>query len=261
MSIICVYNYKGGTLKTTTTTNLAGVLATNKKKVLIIDGDSQSNVAVTFGKNPDEFKYSLYDVLIDGINPKDALVKVHKYIDVLPSNDDLISFDFEVIGSSFKYKNPFALIKNTVEMLVPHYDYILIDTPPSMSLMVGNAFTFADKVLIPYSPETYNMRSLVKVIETIKEFKEQHNPKLSLLGVLPTLVDYRTTLHSQIMEDTRKYCVNNDIKMFFTYIPRSIRFANAVAYDQLPATLVKKKNNDIAQAYFDLWKEISEGDI
>lgn len=254
--VICVNNNKGGSLKTTTTTNLAGVLAQQKKKVLLIDADNQSNVSLSFGENPDTYRTSLYDVLVSNLPPEDAIVNVHKYIDILPSNDELVSFDFEVIGNPDQFIDPFFLMRDTCSHLREAYDYILIDTPPSLSLMVGNAFAFADSVLIPYAPEFYSMRSLIKVVNTIKEFKKEFNPTLEVLGVLRTLVNMNTNLHTDIIQETNKYAAENSLFVFETVIPRTVQFANSVAYDKLPATLLKQNKRDKAQLFFDVWNEI-----
>lgn len=255
MPVVCVNNNKGGSLKTTTAVNLAGVLAGQKKKVLIVDSDNQGNVALSFGMNPDQFKLTIYDVLIGDCSTQDAIVNVHKYIDIIPSNDDLVGFEFEVIRNIDKYINPFLLMKVACMELEELYDYIIIDTPPSLGLMVGNAFAFADGILIPFNPEQFSMRSLVKVTETIQEFKEQYNDKLKILGVLGTLVDSRTSLHSDVLQSTRKYCLENDIKVFETVVPRTVRHASSIAYESVPATL-SKKYKEAGKCYFDLWKEI-----
>ncbi len=255
VKVIAINNNKGGTLKSTTATNLAGVLATEGHKVLIIDSDNQANVALSFGVNPDELNYGLYSVLIEQLDPVEAIINVHENIDILPANDDLIQFDWEVIGNKNKYKEPFLIMEYTCEVLREQYDYIIIDTPPSLSLMVGNVFAFADGVLIPFSPESYSMRSLMKVLDTISNFGYTFNPDLKLLGVVATMVNYQTTLHQYVLQETRKYCDENDIRLFDTYIPRSIRFASSVAFQGKPATLLEKRN-DMASNYFELWKEI-----
>lgn len=260
--VICVNNNKGGSLKTTTTVNLAGVLAKEGKKVLIIDADNQSNVSLSFGLNPDKFRAGLYQVLMGELSPQNVIVNVYNTvyssIDILPSNSDLIGFDFEVIGNT-SLRRKFSLMKSTCDQLRDSYDYILIDTPPSLSLMVGNAFTFADEVLIPYTPETYSMRSLVKVIETIEDFKQSHNPDLKLMGIVATMVNYRTNLHTDIMKESRQYASKNGLRFFDTFIPHSIRFASSIAYDNIPATLSEEtKSKERAEVFFELWKEINE---
>lgn len=181
--------------------------------------------------------------------------KTNGSIDILPSNDELTFFDFDIIGNQKKYKRPFYLLRDNCKHLEKHYDYIIIDTPPSLSLMVGNVLCIADSVLIPFQPESYSMRSLTKVLEAIKQFKDNHNNKLEVLGVVGTMVDTRTVLHSEILQNTRKYCLDNGIKMFDESINKSVRYASSVAYDSLPLTLSDSKNK-AAQTYNNLVEEM-----
>lgn len=246
---------KGGVLKTSLTTNLAGVMSKDKK-VLIIDTDNQGNCLLTFGRNPDTADPSLYDVLVNHVPAKKAVINVYKNIDVLPANDDMAFFEFDVLSNIKKYPRPFELLKDAMKMLKDQYDAILVDTPPNLGLTQGNALTFVDKVLIPFQPENYSMRSLVKIIKAINDFKVEHNPRLEILGVIGTLVDLRTTLHSQVLQECRKYCDINGIRLFDTVIPRSVRFASSVAYDRLPASLVDNSKNSVANHYHDLLREV-----
>lgn len=257
MKVIAVNNNKGGSLKTTTATNLAAVVAKEGHKVLIIDTDNQSNVALTFGVNPDKLEYGLYSVLNEGLDPSEAILNVYENIDLLPATDALLNFEWEVISKPKVYKRPFSIMKETCESLKERYDYVFIDTPPALSLMVGNVFAFADSVLIPFSPESYSMRSLVKVLEVITGYSHSFNPELKLLGIVPTMVNAQTTLHQFVLQETREYCEKNELQLYDTYIPRSIRFASSVAYEKLPVVL-SKKANEIGQTYTELWKEIQE---
>lgn len=259
--IIAVNNNKGGVLKTTTVTNLAGVFAQQGKKVLIVDADNQSNVSISFGINPDEFRTSLYDVLVGGVPPEDCIATVQRNgitFDILPSNLDLVSFEFDVIGDSGTYPEPFYLMENTLRYLEKQYDVILVDTPPSLGLMNGNVFTFVDKVIIPYEPEAYAMRSLLAVVSTIQDFKKEYNPNLEILGILFTKVVNNSTLHTAIKQETRKFAHENNIRVFETEIPRTVQFANAVGYDSLPAVFTKK--SDKGALYTDLYNEIRKDD-
>ncbi|NRD81135.1 ParA family protein [Bacillus sp. BRMEA1] len=256
MPIIAVSTNKGGVLKTSITTNLAGALC-EKHKVLIIDTDNQGNVLVSFGVNPDNVELTLYDVLVDGIDPAKALINVHSNIDVLPANDDMSFLEFDVLSDRENYPDPFRMLEKSMQTLESRYDYILIDSPPNLGLVQGNVLSYADSVLVPFQPEGYSMRSLIKILNAIQNFKEKHNPKLNILGVVATLVDQRTTLHSEVLQQCRRYCLENDIRMFETVIPRSVRFAASVAYERKPATLTDSKN-PLVQAYFDLLKEIEE---
>jgi chromosome partitioning protein len=245
---------KGGVLKTSITTNLAGALS-KTGKVLIVDTDNQGNAALTFGKNPDELDTTLYDVLVTGADPNKAIVNVHKNIDLLPSNDDMSFFEFDVLASRDKYPQPFSLLKKALGSMKTRYDYILIDTPPNMGLVCGMVLSVANGVIIPFQPESYSMRSLVKILKAMSDFKEKHNPNLTVLGVVATLVDQRTTLHSQVLQECRKFCDQKGIRMFDSIIPRSVRFASSVAYERLPATLTEA-NNPLVGSYFDLLKEV-----
>ncbi|WP_128896661.1 ParA family protein [Longirhabdus pacifica] len=256
MAVWAISTNKGGVLKTSITTNLAGVFS-KKHKILIVDTDNQGNVALSFGKNPDDYEYTIYDVLVEDVKAEDAIFNVYKNIDVIPANDDMAFFEFDVLNNS-NYKNPFSLLKNKILDLKDQYDYILIDTPPNMGLVQGNVLSCSDQVIIPFQPESYSMRSLLKILKAIEDFKNQHNPNLNILGVVATLVDLRTILHSEVLQECRKYCMNHDIKVFDTIIPRSVRFASSIAYDGLPASLTDHTNQLVA-SYYELAKEITNG--
>lgn len=245
---------KGGVLKTTITTNLAGALSKNSK-VLIVDTDNQGNASLTFGKNPDSLQTTLYDVLVDGVDPSKAIFNAHPNIDILGSNDDMTFYEFDVLTNREKYTQPFSLLKSALTKVQDRYDYILVDTPPNLGLVSGMVLSYADGVLIPFQPESYSMRSLVKILKAMDDFKKKHNPKLSVLGVLPTLVDQRTVLHSQVLQECRSFCAQQGIRMFDTVIPRSVRFASSVAYERLPATLTES-NNPVVGNYFELLEEV-----
>lgn len=253
---IAISTNKGGVLKTSITVNIAGVMSRHKKRVLIIDTDNQGNCLLSFGKNPDKVEKTLYDVLVSGYDPYSAIVKVDDYIDILPANDDMTFFDLDVLSNPKKYSHPFALMKNSLDPIKNDYDYILIDTPPNLGLVQANVLTFADQVLIPFQPESYSMRSLVKIVKAIEDFR-QHNQNLSILGVLTTLIDMRTVLHSQVLQECRKFCYEKGIRVFETYIPKSVRYAASVAYEGKPITVADPKN-PAAEYYFRLWEEVEK---
>lgn len=263
--VICINNNKGGVLKTTTTTNLAGVLSSHGHKVLIVDADNQGNSTMAFGVDKNALRTTVYDVLVGGVPPEDAIINVHNTIDLLPANRELISFEFDVIGDIQHYPEPFKLMTNALSHLKEVYDYILIDTPPSLGVMNGNVFTFTDHVLIPYAPELYSMDSLVEVVHVINDFKQAFNPNLEILGILKTLVNMNTNLHTGIIQETNKYAFENDLHVFDTVIPNTIQFSNAVAYYERPATVVydllkgsKKIQFNKAGLYYKLYEEIVE---
>lgn len=254
--IISISNNKGGILKTTTTTNLAGVLASYGKRVLVIDADNQGNVSLSFGVNPDNYRTNLYDVLTSSLPAEDAIYNVHKNIDIIPGNDDLKEIELQE-GKTKNRIELMSLMKNNLGHLKDEYDFILIDTPPNLSAMTGNAFVFSDYVLIPHQPELYSMRSLGKVIDTVFECKEYMNDKLEILGVLITLQDGRTKIHNAIVQETNKTIAEYDLYTFETVIPKTIDFQNSIAYRRVPLTL-SKRSSDYKHLYFDLWKEIEE---
>lgn len=254
-SVWAVSTNKGGVLKTSITTNLSGLLARRGKRVLIVDTDNQGNCLVSFGRDPDRVKHSLYDVLIGSVSAAEAIVEVHEGIDILPANDDMAFFEFDVLADRSKFPNPFSILRDRIGQLRGNYDYILIDTPPNLGLTQGNVLAFADAVLIPFQPESYSMRSLVKITNAIREFRDRHNSNLSILGVVATLVQ-KTNLHAEAMQECRKYCKDTlGIRMFETVIPRSIRFPSAIAYQRKPATLAAP-NDPFIDPYQQLLQEV-----
>lgn len=255
--VITVATEKGGVLKTTSTVSIAGVLTNLGHKVLIIDCDQQGNVAVSFGQNPDKLRTTIYDVMADGLEPHDPIIQVYKKkIDMIAANDELKFLEFDVLTNIKSYANPFGLLRPAVEILRKEYDYVVIDTPPNLGLVTGNVLACVDELIIPFQPEPYSMRSLIKTIKGFKEFRDQHNPDLKILGVFGTLIDSRTALHASILQEARKYCKENGIHFFETVIPRSIRFANSVGYDKLPAVLTDKKH-PIVKSFYELVDEIN----
>lgn len=237
--------------------NLAGLLAKENKKVLIIDMDSQGNALISFGENPDKLHVTISDVLRKTSKASDAIINVYRNIDIIGANDDMDYFEFDIIPDKKNYPYPYDLLMESMKDIVDDYDYILIDSPPNSGLIQGNILKFAHKVIIPFQPETYSMRSLIKIINMITTAIFRYNHDLSVLGVVGTMVDYRTSLHSEIMQMARKYCNENNIPMFYSSISKSIRYASAIAYDELPATLTSG-NNHVVEEYKNLLKEIED---
>jgi chromosome partitioning protein len=247
---------KGGVGKTSLVSNLAGAITKKlKKRVLLVDTDGQANTSIAFNLKPQDFEYTIYDVLTGEKTAKEVIVPVNEYLDILPSNNDMNFLEFDILPNIQQYAKPFSLLKNALEEIKDSYSIVLIDTPPSMGLVTGNVLAAADKVIIPFVPETFAVSGLVRVIEAIEDFKSKENPALEIAGIVGMMVDSRTTLHSEMLQQARRYCVENDLKMFETIIPKSIRFANSTAYEGQPATWTDS-NNSIVAAYFDLMKEV-----
>lgn len=256
--IIAVSTNKGGALKTSLVTNIAGVLS-KTHRVLIVDADQQGNSLFTFGISPRKLKITLYDVLAEGAKVESVILNVHENIDIVPSNQDMALLEFNMIQSPEKFPKPFELMKKALAPIIDKYDYILVDTPPNTGLIQANVLSFVQQVIIPFQPEAYSRLSLITMLDFIGDFKEHHNKELSILGVVGTMVDFRTTVHVTIMADCEKYCAEHRIRVFKTSIPRSIRFASTVAFNSLPATLVDSGKHPIVNKYINLTREVEEG--
>lgn len=254
--VISVLSNKGGTGKTSFTTNLAGVLSADSR-VLIIDTDGQGNSSLAFGVPPNSLTRTLYNVIAEGLDVNEAILNVEENIDILPSNADMNFIEFEILPNIKKYDKPFELLKEVLSDIEQYYDYVIIDTPPSMGLVAGNVLTASDSVVIPFVPETFAVQGLTRVIQAIQDFKGTHNNKLHVRGVVGMMVDSRTNLHNETLEQAREWCSNNGITLFNTVVPKSIRFASSTAYLSKPATLTDKSNS-IVKAYYKIKKEMFE---
>ena len=248
---------KGGVGKTSLVTNLCGAIISEHKdkKILIIDADGQGNASIAFGLNPYEIEDTLYDVLTKDVPIKDVAIEIEKNLHIVPSNNDMNFVEFDILPNIKQYSEPFKLLKNAVEKVEKDYDYIFIDTPPSMGLIAGNVLATAHKVIIPFMPEMFAVTGLIRVVDAIVDFKESVNPDLKIEGIVGMMVDTRTNLHNEMVEKARAYSAKNDITMYETVIPKSIRFANSFAYEQKPATMTDYRNH-LVKSYFDLVGEL-----
>ena len=258
--IIAATANKGGVGKTSIVTHLAAAITTkySDKKVLIIDTDSQGNAATAFNVNAAALDHSIYDVLTGEASANEAIQHVADRIDLLPANQDMAAWEIKVLRN-LGNQSPFGFLKPVVASLSDFYNYILIDTPPSLGLTTGNVLAATEEIIVPFVAETFAVQGLVRVIETMQDFQRDINARLKLAGIVATMVDQRTTLHSEMLQEARKYCATNNLHLFETVIPRSIRFANSTAYQGKPATL-SDRNNAIVSAYFDLLSEVEEGE-
>lgn len=250
--IIAFANTKGGVLKTTTCVNLAALLAQQGKRVLIIDMDAQGNCATSFGKNAKAFDYTIFEVLLEDLDPSKAIVNLHENIDIIGADRAMENFQFKALTEK---RRPYELLHNKIEQLRDQYDVILIDTPKSRDLIVCNALVVSNSVIIPFQPEAYSTSSLLETLEAIEEMKEEFNKDLKVLGVLTTLVDPRTNVHKAIIEDAHEYCESKGIEFFNTAITKTVKYADAIVFESVPAVLVDKGAKETFQ---DILNEITD---
>lgn len=248
---------KGGVGKTVTATSIAAILSQKlgPRRILLVDGDHQGSCSITFGLDPDRFPVTLAEVLYGEATAEEAIVPLEDGLDLLPANDDLATLDFRVFAKPRKYPSPFRLLTDSLAPVREKYDYILIDSPPSLSLLQGNIITASDEILLVFQCEHLAVRGCQKIIETINLFKEQHNPQVKIAGIIPTMLDNRTGISRAVLDSARAYFAVSDIPVFKTVIPRSVRFSNAPAYRGKPAVLTDKTNPKVG-AYYNLVTEV-----
>lgn len=256
-TIYAVSANKGGVGKTSFVTNIAAAIVQKNRKarVLILDTDPQGNASMAFGKTPGQFTETIYDVLMDGLDLEAIKVPLMDRLDLVPSNKRMATLVFDVLDDTETYKRPLYLLKAALDKVREKYDYIFIDTPPDMGLIAGNVFIAADRVIIPFEPETFAVAGIIQVIEVIQDFQKKHRPDLVIDGIVAMKVDSRTVLHSEMLPKARQYCEKNNFHLYETVITKSIRFANATAYEGQPAVFADS-SNPIVAAYYSIMKEV-----
>ncbi|MCU0640849.1 MAG: AAA family ATPase [Candidatus Margulisbacteria bacterium] len=243
-----VVNQKGGVGKTTTTVNLAAYLATFGKKVLLVDIDPQSNASVGLGVDRSLIKDCLYSVLIDGAHPQEVIIKSNiSNLDVLPSTPRLAGAEVELVAVEPRETR----LKGSLGLLQQDYDIIVIDCPPSLSLLTVNALTAANEVIIPIQCEYYALEGIAQLTHTLELVRESLNPALKIRGIVLTMFDPRTLLSTQVAEEARKYFGS---KVFKTVIPRNVRLAEAPSFGQ--PIIFYDPGSKGAEAYENLCREV-----
>lgn len=254
--IISLVNQKGGVGKTTTSINLSASLAVLGKKVLLIDLDPQGNTTTGVGINKADIENSIYDVLIDKIEIEQAIIRTkYKNLYVLPATINLAGLDMELIEKS--QNNPLfqkgAQLKNHLENIKNNYDYIIIDCPPSLGLITTNALTASNSVIIPVQCEFFALEGIMQLLNTIMLAQKKLNPNLQIEGVLLTMLDSRTNLGIEVVDDIRKFFKE---KVYNTIIPRLIRLTEAPSHGE-PIIVYDPKSRG-SEAYLNLAKEVIE---
>ena len=198
--IIAVVNQKGGVGKTTTAVNLTAALTEAGKRVLMCDFDPQANATSGLGLDKRHLKHSVYDVIINEINAKDAIVKT-KYGDVLPSTADLAGAGVELVT----WPSPNFRLRDALETVKDQYDLIFIDCPPSLELLTLNSLCAADGIMVPVQCEYYALEGLTDLMTTLRMVKKRLNPRLEIFGVALTMFDGRTNFSTQVAQEVRRH--------------------------------------------------------
>ncbi|HUE95241.1 MAG TPA: AAA family ATPase [Longimicrobiaceae bacterium] len=225
--IIAIANQKGGVGKTTTAINLGACLAVAERRTLVIDIDPQSNATSGLGVPKESVDRSIYDVLVDQMPASDAILRqVHfPYLDVLPATRDLVGVEVELVNR----KGRETILREALVPIRDHYDFILIDAPPSLGMLTLNTLAAADAVLIPIQCEFYALEGLSQLLNTIRIVQRNLNPSLQIEGVLLTMYDGRLNLSRQVAEEAKEYF---GPKVFRTSIPRNVRIAEAPSFGE-----------------------------
>ncbi len=244
MKFISIVNQKGGTGKTTTVISLGAVLAKKGKKVLLIDLDPQGNLSYSLGIN--EIKHTIGDVLMGDATAKESIVHIEdENLDIIPSSIDLANIEI----SMAQIEERELQLKKTLKKL-PAYDFVLIDCPPSFSLLAVNSLTLSNQVIIPMQMTALSLQGLDLIYGTIAQIRENLNPKLKILGILPVMIDKRRKLSSEVNDYIKE---NFDIRLFKSGIRNNVRAAEAPSFGKSVISYAPTSNS--AKDYTEFGKE------
>ncbi|MBR3055963.1 ParA family protein [Candidatus Saccharibacteria bacterium] len=249
--VICVTNQKGGVGKTTTAVNLCYYLAKDKFKTLLVDFDPQGNATSGVGiEKSNDLGNTMTEVILGAATMEHTIKKTKfKYFDIAPTTPELANAEVEITSQPKK----FTRLRDAIRSIEANYDYVIIDLPPSLSLLTVNGMIASNYLLLPVQTEFYALEGVAQLLESMKLVMKQANPNLKLLGVLATMYDKRTSLSSQVYAEIKKYFKQ---LTFEVTIPRNVRVAEAPSHG-VPVGAYDKFSKG-AKAYKEFAKEVIE---
>ena len=247
-NIVAITNQKGGVGKTTTSVNMSACLAYLGKKVLLVDIDPQGNATSGVGIEKGDIETCVYNVLVDDVEAEEVIQQtIVENLDVIPSTIQLAGAEIELVPTISRE----VRLKRALSKVEKKYDYIIIDCPPSLGLLTINALTAANAVLIPVQCEYYALEGLSQLLNTVRLVQKHLNTELEIEGVLLTMLDARTNLGIQVIEEVKKYFQE---KVYRVIIPRNVRLSEAPSHGK-PVIVYDPKSRG-AETYLELAKEV-----